>query len=289
MKRTILPRSSGTHKHNLWKAVLLTFLLGTAMSAAAYASGEGETSAETFRHIELDKTDCSLDLTLQYRSEEDNAMHRLENGEVSIYLVANVVSDNGYKYDTSTGQFAGQEAVAGIRDMDADALTSQNYQIAMQLYRITNTTGSPSALSTAEIQNGTVSFAGLRPGLYLVVQSGDTIIPSDAETGDIRIGFTPYLQSIPDAEGNYEVQAFPKPGIEGPPIGEKETETETHKETEPNTKKTETEKETSPPGTPPRGNLPQTGQLWWPVPVLALAGLAFIAFGFIRRSRGSRR
>jgi LPXTG-motif cell wall-anchored protein len=29
--------------------------------------------------------------------------------------------------------------------------------------------------------------------------------------------------------------------------------------------------------------LPQTGQLWWPVPVLALVGAAFVLVGWFRR------
>lgn len=33
--------------------------------------------------------------------------------------------------------------------------------------------------------------------------------------------------------------------------------------------------------------LPQTGVLWWPVPVLVAVGLLFIALGYIRRNRGN--
>ena len=45
------------------------------------------------------------------------------------------------------------------------------------------------------------------------------------------------------------------------------------------------------PTTPPSpggggGKLAQTGQLWWPVPVLVCAGLACIAVGLFRRRRG---
>ena len=47
---------------------------------------------------------------------------------------------------------------------------------------------------------------------------------------------------------------------------------------------------TTPPPTPPtppdEPDLPQTGQLWWPVPVLAFAGAVLIALGLIRK-RGS--
>lgn len=49
---------------------------------------------------------------------------------------------------------------------------------------------------------------------------------------------------------------------------------------------TNTCEETPPPNTTPPGSsskLPQTGQLWWPVPVLAAAGLLSIIIGLLRR------
>lgn len=36
------------------------------------------------------------------------------------------------------------------------------------------------------------------------------------------------------------------------------------------------------------GKLPQTGQLWWPVPILAILGIAFFAIGWARRNSGER-
>jgi pilin isopeptide linkage protein len=36
------------------------------------------------------------------------------------------------------------------------------------------------------------------------------------------------------------------------------------------------------PGKPGKPSLPKTGQLWWPVPILALAGILFFGFGRIR-------
>ena len=33
----------------------------------------------------------------------------------------------------------------------------------------------------------------------------------------------------------------------------------------------------------PEPNLPQTGQLWWPVPLLICAGLLFVIVGLVRR------
>ena len=42
---------------------------------------------------------------------------------------------------------------------------------------------------------------------------------------------------------------------------------------------------TPPPG-PPSGNLPQTGLLWWPVPLLACIGIIFLTAGALRRRKG---
>lgn len=39
---------------------------------------------------------------------------------------------------------------------------------------------------------------------------------------------------------------------------------------------------------PPEGNLPQTGQLWWPVSLLAAVGMALFVLGWARRKRDER-
>lgn len=36
----------------------------------------------------------------------------------------------------------------------------------------------------------------------------------------------------------------------------------------------------------PLGDLPQTGQLWWPVPLLAILGVFMLLVGIIRHRRG---
>lgn len=41
------------------------------------------------------------------------------------------------------------------------------------------------------------------------------------------------------------------------------------------------------PGTPDKPELPQTGQLWWPVSILAGVGMVLLALGLIRRGKGS--
>ena len=54
-----------------------------------------------------------------------------------------------------------------------------------------------------------------------------------------------------------------------------------------NTYKDDTPATPGTPGTPTSPRLPQTGQLWWPVPLLLACGLLLIVFGLVRR-RGKK-
>lgn len=106
--------------------------------------------------------------------------------------------------------------------------------------------------------NGTVSFTNnIRPGLYLVV-CGEVTYKG------MIYSARPCLVCVPNREANsdewqYDASILVKPGIKPVP---------------------------SPTPTPPP-RLPQTGQLWWPIPALACAGILFILVGIVRR-RSSR-
>lgn len=52
-----------------------------------------------------------------------------------------------------------------------------------------------------------------------------------------------------------------------------------------NTYKTPSNPPVNPPSKPPK--LPQTGQYWWPVPVLLASGLLLVAVGLVRRRGGA--
>ena len=107
----------------------------------------------------------------------------------------------------------------------------------------------------SEIQEGAAVFTGLEPGLYVVTQTE----PSD--------GFFPiqtFLLSLPrwTEDGYvYDLTAAPKVPLEPEP-------------TEPS--------EPTAPTVPPKPGttLPQTGQLNWPVPVLAILGLTLFGTGW---------
>lgn len=106
--------------------------------------------------------------------------------------------------------------------------------------------------TTVPIREGKAEFADVAPGLYLVVQ---------AEATEGFSPMAPFLISMPRYEnGAYvtEVTARPKASLETIP----------------------TEPEETRPTEPSEPDLPQTGQLNWPVPVLAVLGLGFFALGW---------
>lgn len=139
-----------------------------------------------------------------------------------------------------------QGAVTSFEDIQSPALAETLAEYAKK-QRL-------SPVTTKTIGNdGTVTFSGLELGLYLLVQ--DT-----AAQGYGNV--SPFLVSVPylkDDRYIYDVASTPKTGLD---------------------------REVTPTKAPSYdGNLPQTGQLWWPVPVLICAGLACIAVGLFRRRR----
>lgn len=103
-------------------------------------------------------------------------------------------------------------------------------------------------------ENGAAAFGQLEFGLYLVVQH---------QSAKGYASIQPFLIGVPNLKDGsyvYQVNASPKIQLETAP-------TEPSKPTEP----------TEP--LPPQ--LPQTGQMNWPVPVLAVSGLLLILIGAI--------
>ena len=121
---------------------------------------------------------------------------------------------------------------------------------------------------TTQIEKGSAAFFPLTPGLYVVTQSR-----SQATEGFDAI--QPFLISLPRWEDGtyvYDLTASPKV----PLVPAETTPSEPTPPTEP------------PTPNPPSPDLPQTGQLNWPVPVLAVLGMSFFVAGW-SLSRGSGR
>lgn len=108
-------------------------------------------------------------------------------------------------------------------------------------------------------KDGNIKFEKLKPGLYLIYQT------ESFEKAGNKYEIDEFFVSIP-YDGKYHVNANCKPGLDLYP-----------------------EEPTCPPGCPPGSSsgktnkvtkLPQTGQLSWPVPVMAVTGMFFFALGW---------
>ena len=101
-------------------------------------------------------------------------------------------------------------------------------------------------------KNGQVTFEDLELGLYLVRQK-------KSATGFEKV--SPFLVSLPGKDSDsyiYDVDASPKLDLERAP----------------------TETTTEPPETTTPPNLPKTGQMDWPIPLLAVTGLFLFTLGW---------
>lgn len=200
-------------------------------------------AAENYVEIDPGRTDCSIELTMKYKDPKGKEQP-MKGGTLSIYTVASVLLDDAdQSFDITGGKFADQSIVADIPSMTSEDLAANNSKIASALAKVAS---SVSPDKTASIGSGKASFKGLKPGLYLVVQT---------KKSDKKATINPFLISIPDAEGNFNLTAQPKAGATAPP-----------------------------PETPPE--LPKTGQLWWPVALLAGAGILVLLIGLYRRKIG---
>ena len=138
--------------------------------------------------------------------------------------------------------------------------------------------------------SGSVSFTSLAQGLYLV--GGVT-----HQQGSRRYQSAPCLISLPSWDGStgvweLNVTAFPKferRGTSGGDSTPTPTEPDTPTPPDPEDQPVDPVEPPDTPPTPPVGpeKLPQTGQLKWPVPVLAALGMLLLLAGSIlmRRER----
>lgn len=122
--------------------------------------------------------------------------------------------------------------------------------------------------------SGKIIFAEQATGLYLLVQR-------EAAEGYSKI--SPFLVSVPMEENGtyvYTIDASPKMELEKEPATTPETREESETPEKPTTP--------SQPTVPGNPTLPQTGQLNWPIPILAVSGLALFLGGWLLRFGGKR-
>ncbi len=230
-------------------ALLLAGLLFCAMHTTAYASGVADGTATGTITVEM-----------KFSGE------KVTGGTLTLYQIGRlqgsgsgahfVKTDEGRSFSGSFDKL-GDPALAE----EAAAYVREN---ALPPY------------ATADNKDGKVVFTNVPGGVYLVMQTAGSE------------GFeplNPFLVSLPvskngnftydvNAEGKFQLYQSPTPSPSPSP----------------SPKPTPTPKPAPKPnqGTPASGpKLPQTGQLNWPVPVLAVLGLVLITVGWIMR-RGKR-
>lgn len=217
----------------------------------------------------------------------------LSGGEVTVYRVAEVQRKNGNLSFEYCGDFDGCAIELG--DLTDSTLAGQ-----LQEYLSDNAEGTVREVDA----NGNVNFDDLELGLYLVVQT------------KASKGYKPvnsFLVSLPmaeDGEWNYEVDASPKVGAytpepETPPFPPNKPDKPNTPDTPENPDNPDNpvspgnpdnpvapgtpdnpEAPGSPdnpvlPGHPDHPVLPQTGQLNWPIPVMAVSGMLLFAYGWV--------
>ncbi|MCC8356483.1 MAG: hypothetical protein LJU34_01295 [Oscillospiraceae bacterium] len=220
--------------------------------AMTFALGLAAYAEADAASLDFEKTG-SVSLTLA-----DSSGNTVTDGAVTICQVATLYLDDGSMAYAYTEAFANCGETLDVTDA---ALASALADYAED-NQITGTTASVGA-------DGTVRFDGLTLGLYLVTQTTQS-------TGYNAI--SPFLVTVPFAGSDawiYDVDASPKVEVYTaatiPPESVSPTPTTT---------------------TTTTTTLPQTGQLNWPVPVLAASGIVLFAIGWAmvvtdRKKRGN--
>ena len=168
----------------------------------------------------------------------------LTDGKLNLYYVATIAEVEEDWFDFS---LIDALAETGLRLDTDDLYDSVQSQRLLQYSK--NILGEK--YITAPIENGRSDFKNLDTGLYLVWQNEE-----DASEG--YAAFEPFLISVPRWQnGAYTlyVEADPKVPIESTPP--------------------------PPPPPPPPPHIPPTGQLNWPIPVMAFAGIVLFVWGWI--------
>lgn len=201
-------------------------------------------------------------------------------GTLTLYRVGDVSENDGNYSFTLTDSFAGS-------DLSLDNISDAALAADLAKYASANNL----AGTTADIgQDGAVTISGLNLGLYLVVQQ---------KASDGYEAIAPFLVSVPMNENGtylYDVNVEPKMGVltKTPAAATEEPSTSVPGKESKASESTETTSSTPAKGSSgssstSKSTLPQTGQLNWPVPVLAVLGMGLILMGRTLRSGGQRR
>lgn len=184
---------------------------------------------------------CSISITMHY----GNAV--VAGGAMTIYRVGDIIEMDGNYFFELIDELTGINVA--LDDLESEKLV-ERLEIAVGERKIEGT-------SKAIDLNGNVKYNDLTCGLYLVVQEASATGYNPAKS------FLVSLPSYNDGSYVYNVDASAKTELEASrdTTFDKNTSHRIDKDDEP--------------------GLPQTGQLKWPIPILAVSGVALVAMGWI--------
>ena len=154
----------------------------------------------------------------------------------------------GYVDEENGNYFFRQE----FTDLRLDDIASADAAVEQQIFYDNNKSNYDFYKQTQSVSEGKAVFSGLRTGLYLIEQK-------EAAKGFTRMDS--FLVSVPYMKNGtyqYHLTAVNKPELE----------------------RTELEPTVPAPTKPKDPQLPQTGQLNWPIPLMTVAGLTLFAIGW---------
>ncbi len=272
MRKTVRAAFDGRHAVRLFSAVIFALLLLCSSSRTALAASPSSIHPEAAGSIRL---------TIQ----DADGAEAATDGEAAVYLVAGLAENRSSWVFSDAfadcGETIEDPGSAGLAKFLADYAEEKEITVT----------------AVTAVENGEAVFTELPVGLYLVVQT-------EASSGFSP--FSPFLVTLPQDGGEewiYDIDASPKtqteriPEEDTEPRGEsaiagEDLEQDADEENEEKEEETEGDEEpTAVSGSlggsgsgissGSSGSLPQTGQLNWPIPVLAVCGLFLIGLGSV--------
>ena len=283
-------------------AVLLALCLTVCCALPAFA---------TSANIVLGRTG-SLHVTLY---DHQNAVP-LRGGELTLYRVASVKRTNGNLAYVYTGAFTGCDVALG--DLSDSTLADQLVKYLPA--------GASAAAQQDVSEEGEVTFENLSLGLYLVVQTEAShgyaainpflvsvplkdgtnwiydvdatpkvgaVTPEEPDTPDTPdipdkpdTPDTPDKPDVPDVPDNPDTPV--NPDNPDNPVSPEHPDNPVSPENPDNPVSPENPDNPVSPGRPDNPVLPQTGQLNWPIPVLACSGVLLFAAGWVLNKKGKK-
>lgn len=193
----------------------------------------------------------------------------IDGGELTLYKVGKIEENDGnYSF----------EPVLKLKDTDISLEDVDDPDLAEELADLAEEEGLEAI--SAPIEDGEAFFEDLDAGLYVVVQT---------ETCPGFADMSPYLISVPqleDGEWVTDVVARPKVPVEEEPDDPPPEEPDDppgepdDPPGEPDDPPDEPDDPPEEPDEPDEPTLPETGQLNWPVPLLAVSGLVMLLIGW---------